>query len=141
MLFKSFFVFLKPKPFIIKMRYNLLKNFILNPKPYTLSTLITLTKKFRPTQINTYFAFTNVNSFISKKKLLHLFLKNTSKNKKKVFFSLFKHKLFNYTTPKQIRITFLAVYSQFTQLDFRTNLMNYQFKRSFPNVHAISTYN
>lgn len=139
--FKSFFVFLKPKPFIIKMRYNLLTNFSLNPRPYSLSTFIRLTKRFRSESINNYFQFSEKNFFLSKKKILFLVLRNVSKVKKKNFFNLFKYKLFQYTTPKKIKLFYEPNYSHILQLDFRTGLIDMHYKKSFPNVTTISTYN
>lgn len=141
MLFKSFFVFLKTKPFIIKMRYNLLTYFHMNPRPYTLSSFILKTKQFKTNSINLYFNFSSQINFISKKKLFWYFFKTTNRLKKKLFFNFFKYKLFSYTTPKKYNRIALNTYSHLFQLDFRTNLINLTYKHSFPNVTTISTYN
>lgn len=141
MLFKSFFVFLRTKPFIIKMRYNLLVNFIMNPRPRTLSTFISLTKKFRANPINEYFMFTKKNLFISKQQMRYFLYKLNNKSKKKFFFNLFKYKLFQYTTAPKLKIIHNTINSHFLNIDFRTNLLNIKLKRSFPNIHTVSTYN
>lgn len=139
--FKSFFVFLRTKPFIIKMRYNLLVNFIINPRPRTLSKFILLTKQFRADHINNYFMFREKNLFISKQQVRYFLYKLTNKSKKKIFFNLFKYKLFQYTTAPKLKIIHNAFNSHFLNIDFRTNLFNIKLKRSFPNIHTVSTYN
>jgi hypothetical protein len=139
--FKSFFVFLKAKPCIIKSRYNLLKTLHLNPKPHTLSTFIQLTKRFTPQSLNNTLTLNHTNSFISKKKLKIFLFLTKSKSKKKLFFNLFRHKMFFYTTPKKVAFFQHSTYSHFSNIDFRTMLTLTTHFQEFPNVGNISTYN
>lgn len=123
------------------MRYSLLKNFIMNPRKITLSTFITLSKKYKISQIDHYFQAVTKFMFISKKQLRFLVLKINPKKKKKISFELFKYKLFAYTTPAKSKLIFEPVYSHLRSIDFRTGLVNMCRKKRFPNVSTLSTYN
>lgn len=139
--FKSFFVFLKPKPFVIKNRYNLLQTLRINPKPYSLSNLIKLTKRFSPQSLNNSFTTQYTHPFISKKNLKLIIFSTKNKTKKKLFFNLFKHKMFSYTTAKKLTFYQHSTNSHLSNLDFRTMLTLSTYSKEFPNVGNISTYN
>lgn len=140
LVFKSFFGFLKQKPFITKVKFNFLKNFFLNPKPYTFSQIILQTKKYTSEAINNFFVNAPQPNYISKNKLKYLFFKKISTKKKKISFLLFKHKIFNYTTAKHI------IFKRPKQLanqscEFRTGLSTFIKTFRIPNTSTISTYN
>lgn len=141
--FRSFFAFLKPKPFIRSSTFILLSSLHLNPKPYSLNQVITQTKTFSANQLNTFFQSNKRNNAIlSSQLLLWLVSSSLQTTKNSLNFNLFKHKIYNYTTGKKIiRLFTVTKISQPIWLDFRTASSSYRQITSVPNVSTISTYN
>ena len=138
--FKSFFGFLKPKPFLMKVKFNLLNVFSLNPKPYTLTQLVSKSKKYKSDHINSLFNSASSFFFISKQKLSNIFFKLKLFKKNKINFLLFKHKIYNYTTPKHY-IYPIIIKQTLCNSDFRTGMLFKVKAIKFPNISTISTYN
>jgi hypothetical protein len=139
-MFKSFFAFLKQKPFITKVKLNFLKNFYLNPKPYTFSQIVDKSKKYTQNALNNFFVPNSTISYVSKLKLKYLLFKKNNLKKKKITFLLFKHKIFNYTTPK------LIIFKKPNKInmksnEFRTNINFFDNKVMVSNISTFSTYN
>lgn len=140
--FRTFFGFLKPKPFIKSSIYNFLSILHLNPRPYTLVRFISLTKKYKPRTIENYlFKLTSSNHQYWASSLFQklLFVK---KNKfyRTHRFLLFKHKIFNYTTTKKLKFN-LNVPQNAYYNDFRLDMSCKNRPYILRNLHTISTYN
>jgi hypothetical protein len=121
--FRSFFAFLKPKPFVINLRNLFCKTFLINPRNRTLSGVIKNTKKFSTLNLQNYFNTrkTSIKPIISSLTLQKLTTKLSKKIRAKTNFVLFKHKIYNYTTPKSNIYQHLADVTRLypVGLDFR----------------------
>ena len=138
--FRSFFGFLKSKPFIYKIKYSFLNLYKLNPKPYTLRQIISQTKTKTKESIKIEFLVTRKDELFSKKLLKNLIFKSQTFFKRKEIFSIFKHKIYKYTTAKKRKQH--CDFKIINLIDFRqlTSFKQIQ-KQQFPNVSTISTYN
>lgn len=139
---RTFFGFLKPKPFIRDSIFFFLQIFTINPKPYTFSRFISFSKKYKPKTIqlfitkrledsNRYWSSILLNKLIKKLRLKYITTQR---------FLLFKHRIFQYTTPKQTKLLESCPIKP-EIIDFRTNLHFNQIKPKVPNITTLSTYN
>lgn len=143
--FRSFFGFLKPNSFIVASKFNLLTSLRINPKPFSLSQIISQTKKYTAPQIATFFESTTVQtrkytsvSFL-KKSVQKVLPKITQQSS----FKLFRHKIFNYTTPKTLRPTFPTTSNvSYSYSDARTGyILRAYLSPSLLNSQTVSTFN
>lgn len=109
--FRSFFGFLKAKPFVNNALYKFLNNFYINPKPNALSQIISQTKKYSSSSIQKTFdtnTAPTINSYVTKIGLQHVISKTRIFSLQSARFSLIKHRVYKYTTPPRSKTSILA---------------------------------
>lgn len=143
--FRSFFGFLKPKSFISSSKFNLLAGLRINPKPYSLSQVISQTKKYTASQILNTLELLSVKSVscvsitFLKKKTQKILPKLTQQ----ALFRQFRHKIFSYTTPQRLTpLTTNNVDLVYTYSDIRTGFtLKPHLSSSLLNSDTVSTFN
>lgn len=143
--FRSFFGFsFKIRPFILRSLDFLFKNFLINPRDYSLSIIVKHSKRFPRGIIDYYFYESYRHFYVSKKGLRRLLNKQFNRIWRAQQFLAIKHFIFRYTTPKR------AKYMQFINkripmdgdLDIRTFMSaNTSHWPRVPNSDTFSTYN
>jgi hypothetical protein len=143
--FRSFFGFFKPKPFIKNCTNYLLDRLYLNPKSYNLKIFIQNTKIIPKLLISSFFIPKyEVSSTVSKLMLKEFLLKKNKSGWAGFQYNLIKHKLYNYTTSKAVKINqYMSLRTQLHKCtDLRTGLSSAQKPyNGIPNLDTISTYN
>jgi hypothetical protein len=147
--FRSFFGLLKTKVFLNESRLSFLKFFKMNPRRGKLSYWVSRTKVSNPEAVNS--VVTNVTRYdhhVSLPQLKWVVLKHRRKCIAPLRYLMFKHRIYNYTTPKPIASYWDSVvnYNKFgkvmsANIDPRISLMSGQTAATFNNTHTVSTYN
>lgn len=137
--FKSFFGFFKIKPFVYESKLIFLQYLTLNPKPRTLQKWLENSKKYQPsTLVNPIRS--ECSGEVSESGLLGVVFKKNSSSLRRLRYLIFKHRIFNYTTPKNI--IFRGQTLQWSQqVDIRIGWGFRHIPTLLPNSHTLPTYN
>lgn len=139
--FRSFFGFLKPKPFIKESRYFFLKYLTINPRHRTFQKWVQNTKKIKSYYMPNISTNTPICLGVSELGLRALLHKLKPASLYRLKYKLFKHRVFKYTTPKRYTTTDKLGGSYLFQRDLRTGLVTAHLQQILPNASTISTYN
>lgn len=143
--FRSFFGFLKIKPFIKSCKFEFLSTFVINPRPYALSRIITQTKGYtvKAIQNELFNQYLSDITFISKNSLYRVLKVQRPTLLRGANFLFLKHRIYKYTTPK--KKNYNPVYrsvGSLWQVDCRTGLRSVNYcTHTSANSGTISTYN
>lgn len=143
--FRSIFGFLRPKQFITRVRFKWLGLFPVNPQPRAFQQWVSATKKYRAEALSLalHTAANPVHPpVMSKQALWKSCTRQFPRSRNRLKFLLFRHKVFNYTTPKipQYNLTERRYTVRWGD-DLRTGYTLRTYPMMVPNMDTVSTYN